>query len=383
MKHQNKARTALAERTNLPCPNPYELLGPVRVLRKELGLTTNDLSVLTALVSFLPRERRGDLDSRQIALTVVFPSNASLSERANGLDERTLRRSLGRLSAAELIERKSSANGKRFPLRYGGVIKDAFGIDLKPLIQRYDTLAMRASQLTEELEHLRSLKTEALALRASLLRQTGLDEGKLSTLHMIRNVLRRATLTVDAVLSIISELRTMGAATDACYGERHTVANANAEAILQAAEQRSNKLDPIELTATNGQNVRHIESKIKDTNKIAIKTAEQDEQTSPTQTKMNRDPEKMAWEDFTHVAGLFPVPPHSGETLNRILYDLGKLLRVGQDKLKRGIQMAGAGKLLLVFDYLLARSGTIKYPDAYFEKVLFTQLDRGQETLRR
>ena len=376
MEHQNKTRTALAERTDLPYSNPYELLGPVRILRKELGLTTNDLAVLTALISFLPRERRGGLDNRQFALTVVFPSNASLSERSNGLDERTLRRSLGRLSTAELIERKSSANGKRFPLRYGGVIKDAFGIDLKPLIQRYDTLTMQASQLTEELERLRSLKTEALALRASLLRQTNLDEEKLSTLHMFRNILRRATLTVDAVLSIISELRAMGAATDACYGERYTEVNANAGVILQADEQRSDKLDPIELTATNGQNVRHIESTTKDINKIAIKTAEQDEQPSPNQVKIKRDPQKMAWEDFTHVAGLFPVPPHSGETLNRILYDLGKLLRVRQDRLKRGIQMAGAGKLLLVFDYLLARAGTIKHPDAYFEKVLCTQLDR-------
>ena len=376
MKHQNKPRTALAERTDLPYPNPYELLGPVRILRKELGLTTNDLAVLTALISFLPREKRGGLDSRQIALTVVFPSNASLSERANGLDERTLRRSLGRLSAAELIERKSSANGKRFPLRYGGVIKDAFGINLKPLIQRYDTLTMQASQLTEELERLRSLKTEALALRASLLRQAGLDEEKLSTLHMIRTILRRATLTVDAVLSVISELRALGAATDACYGERHTVANSNAKDCLQAVEQRSGTLDPVELTVTNGQNVRHIESTTKDINKTDTITAEQDEQTSPTQVKMNRDPDKMAWEDFTHVARLFPVPPHSGETLNRILYNLGKLLRVGQDKLKRGIQMAGAGKLLLVFDYLLARADTIKHPDAYFEKVLCTQLDR-------
>ena len=376
MKHQNKARTALAERTDLPYPNPYELLGPVRILRKQLGLTTNDLAVLTALISFLPREKRRGLDSQHIALTVVFPSNASLSERANGLDERTLRRSLGRLSAAELIERKSSANGKRFPLRYGGVIKDAFGIDLKPLIQRYDTLAMQASQLTEELEHLRSLKTEALALRASLLRQTGLDEGTISSLHIFRNILRRATLTVDAVLSIISELRAMGAATDACYGERHTVANANADDSLQAVEQQQGTLDPIKLTATNGQNVRHTESTTKDINKIAINTAEQDEQKSPTQVKMNRDPKKMAWEDFTHVAGLFPVPPHSGETLTRVLYELGKMLRVGQDKLKRGIQMAGAGKLLLVFDYLIARSGTIKHPDAYFEKVLCTQFDR-------
>lgn len=374
MKHQNKTRTALAERTNLPCPNPYELLGPVRVLKKELDLTSSDLAVLTALISFLPRERRGNLDSQKIALTVVFPSNASLSERANGLDERTLRRSLGRLSAAELIERKSSANGKRFPLRYGGVIKDAFGIDLKPLIQRYDTLAMQASQLTEERAHLRSLKTEALALRASLLRQIGLDEEKLSTLHMIRNVLRRATLTVDAVLSIISELRALGADTDACYGERHTVANA--EGSIQAVEQRSGTLDSVELTATNGQNVRHIESSKRDIKKVVLTIEDQDKQTALSQVKMSRNPAMMAWEEFTHVAGLFPVPPRTGESLTRLLYDLGRMLRVGQDKLKRGIQKAGAGKLLLVFDYLIARSDTIKYADAYFEKALGTHLDR-------
>ena len=374
MKHQNKARTASAERTNLPCPNPYELLGPVRVLKKELDLTSSDLAVLTALISFLPRERRGNLDSQKIALTVVFPSNASLSERANGLDERTLRRSLGRLSAAELIERKSSANGKRFPLRYGGVIKDAFGIDLKPLIQRYDTLAMQASQLTEERAHLRSLKTEALALRASLLRQIGLDEEKLSTLHMIRNVLRRATLTVDAVLSIISELRALGADTDACYGERHTVANA--EGSIQAVEQRSGTLDSVELTATNGQNVRHIESSKRDIKKVVLTIEDQDKQTALSQVKMSRNPAMMAWEEFTHVAGLFPVPPRTGESLTRLLYDLGRMLRVGQDKLKRGIQKAGAGKLLLVFDYLIARSDTIKYADAYFEKALGTHLDR-------
>ncbi|KKN51844.1 hypothetical protein LCGC14_0618580 [marine sediment metagenome] len=376
MKHQNKTRTALAERTNLPCPNPYELLGPVRVLKKELGLTSSDLAVLTALISFLPRERRGNLDSQKIALTVVFPSNASLSERANGLDERTLRRSLGRLSAAELIERKSSANGKRFPLRYGGVIKDAFGIDLKPLIQRYDTLAMQASQLTAERAHLRSLKSEALALRASLLRQIGLDEEKLSTLQMIRNVLRRATLTVDAVLSIISELRALGAATDTCYGERHTVVNANAADRLQATEQRADTLDPVKLPATNGQNVRHIESPKKDIKKVVVTTEDQDEQTALPQPRMNRNPAKMAWADFTHIAGLFPVAPRSGETLTRVLYDLGRLLRVRQDKLKRGIQKAGAGKLLLVFDYLIARSDTIKCPDAYFEKALSIQLDR-------
>lgn len=371
MRHANETTTALAERRTLPCPNPYELLGPVRILRKELGLTTNDLAVLTALISFLPRKEREIQDSQPLTLTVVFPSNGSLSERANGLDERTLRRSLGRLSAAELIERKNSANGKRFPLRYGGVIRDAFGIDLKPLIQRYGSLTTQALQLTEERERLRSLKAEALALRASLLQQTRFDEAKLSTLNMIRNVLRRATLTVDAVLSVISELRALGADTDASYGEQHTTTKAGTEENSQAVEHRPHKQNSNNLPATNGQSVRHIESIKKDIKKIASSTVKRGEQTKST---MNRDPARMEWEDFTHVAGFFPEPPRTGEALTRILYDLGRLLRISQDELRRGIQKAGAGRLLLVFDYLIARADTIKHPGAYFETILRTQI---------
>ena len=374
MRHATKTTTALAERISLPCPNPYELLGPVRVLRKELGLTTNDLAVLTALISFLPRGEREIQDSQRLALTVVFPSNASLSERANGLDERTLRRSLGRLSAAELIERKNSANGKRFPLRYGGVIRDAFGINLKPLIQRYGSLATQALQLTEERERLRSLKAEALALRASLLQQTRFDEAKLSTLNMIRNVLRRATLTVDAVLSVISELRALGADTDASYGEHRAAAKAGTADNLQTVEHRPCTPDSNDLPATNGQNVRHIGSIRKDIKKIAPPTVNRGEQTAQAKPTMNRDPARMAWEDFTYVAGFFPEPPGTGEALTRILYDLGRLLRISQDELRHGIQKAGAGKLLLVFDYLIARADTIKHPEAYFERILRTQL---------
>lgn len=374
MRHATKARTALAEQTLVPLANPYELLGPIRILRKELGLTTNDLVVLTALISFLPREKREFQGSQKLALTVVFPSNASLSERANGLDERTLRRSLSRLSAAELIERKNSANGKRFPLRYGGVIRDAFGIDLKPLTLKYVSLASQALKLTAERERLRSLKAEALALRSSLLQQTHVNETKLSTLNTIRNVLRRATLTVDTVLSIISELRALGADIDASYGEHHAAAKVEIEDDLQTVQHPPHRRESISLSATNGQTVRHIESIKKDNNKITEKRAHHRERTVRTTPTMNRNPARMAWEDFTYVTAFFPKPPRTAEALTRILYDLGQLLRINQDTLKRCLQKSGSGKLLLVFDYLIARSDTIKHAEAYFERILHTQL---------
>lgn len=368
MKHLNQTRTALAEQTAIACPNPYELLGPVRVLRKELGLTSNDVTVLTALISFLPRDGNATGSATPPKLTVVFPSNASLSERANGIDERTLRRCLGRLDAAGLIVRKNSANGKRFPLRYGGIIRDAFGIDLSPLIQSHDALAAKASKFTEELELLRSLKAEALALRASLLRDEHLDEARMSSLGTIRNILRRATLTVDAVLQIIAGLRELGANAAQSYGESRNSSAPVDE--IQAPGQAYSDHCTREMTGRNGQNDRQIESIKKELKKKGAHAQQTGADHNNAGPSMNRDPARMAWTDFSHVADYFPTAPRTEEALTRVLFDIGRLLRIRQEKLMRGLQKAGAGRLLLILDYLLGKAETIKQPEAYFEKIL-------------
>jgi replication initiation protein RepC len=368
MRHVTQARTALAEETGIACPNPYELLGHVRVLRKDLSLTSNDVTVLTALISFLQRDQSPNSGGTKRQLTVVFPSNASLSERANGIDERTLRRCLGRLEAAGLIQRKSSANGKRFALRYGGIIRDAFGIDLAPLIQSHDALSARASKVTEERERLRSLKAEALALRASLLDDEHLDEARLSALGTIRNLLRRATLTADTVLQIIAGLRELGANAAQSYGECHG-SSAQADQV-QSHDQAFSDGCATEMSARNGQNDRQIESVKKEHIKKDTHVMQTNAYQSVRGPTMNRDPAKMAWTDFSHVADFFPDPPRTGEALNRILFDIGRLLRIHQEKLMRGLQKAGAGRLLLILDYLLGKGEEIRQPEAYFETVM-------------
>lgn len=370
MKHVTQARTALAEQTDIACPNPYELLGPVRVLRKDLGLTSNDVTVLTALISFLPRDQSPNANGTQRKLTIVFPSNASLSERANGIDERTLRRSLKRLEAAGLIIRKSSANGKRFPLRYGGIIRDAFGIELSPLIQSHDALAARALQVTEERERLRSLKAEALALRASLLQDEHLDEAQLSSLRTIRNILRRASLTADTVLQIIASLRDLGPKAAQSYGECQS-SSAPADEIKSVDQVLSNERAH-EMSARNGQNDRQTESVKKENIKKDTLTKQNSASQSISAPTMNRDPAKMAWTDFSHVSDFFPDPPRTGEGLNRILFDIGQLLRIRQEKLMQGLQKAGAGRLLLILDYLLGKGEAIRQPEAYFVTILRT-----------
>ena len=370
MRHVTQTRTALAEPRAIASSTIYELLGPVRALRKELGLTSNDLAVLTALISFLPRDRYTTDSEKTPKLTVVFPSNASLSERANGIDERTLRRCLGRLDAAGLIHRKNSANGKRFPLRYGGIIRDAFGIDLNPLIQSHDALAAKATKVAEERERLRSLKAEALALRASLLHEERLDEERMSSLVMIRNILRRATLTADAVLKIIAGLRELGANGAQCYGESQCSGAPVDEMQVHDLAQSSDCAR--EMSARNGQNDRQIESMKKDIKKTDGRAKPTGANQTIAAPSMNRDPARMAWTDFSHVAAFFPHAPRTEEALNCILFDTGRLLRIRQEKVIRGLQKAGAGRILLILDYLLGKSEVIRQPEAYFETILHT-----------
>jgi replication initiation protein RepC len=67
---------------------------------------------------------------------IVFPSNAELSARTNGMAPATLRRHLAALVAADLILRRDSPNGKRYCRRDdSGEVSAAFGFDLAPLAQ--------------------------------------------------------------------------------------------------------------------------------------------------------------------------------------------------------------------------------------------------------
>jgi replication initiation protein RepC len=111
-----------------------------------LGLQSNSLALLDALLSFYP-----ETELRQDAQLIVFPSNAQLSLRAHSMAGATIRRHLAILVDAGLIIRRDSANGKRFARKgRGGEIESAFGLDLSPLLARAEELAMLAQQVAAE-----------------------------------------------------------------------------------------------------------------------------------------------------------------------------------------------------------------------------------------
>jgi replication initiation protein RepC len=141
------------------------------------------LSVLRALISFLPKTA-----SNTDAL-IVWPSNRSLCERADGLDERTLRRHLCRLVNAGLIHRHSSSNGKRFALRQRKTVVTAFGFDLRPLHENADDIAAAAQVARSQTEECCALRSEIL----NLLHNLNQAEGSLAQEEdkSIRRMLRR------------------------------------------------------------------------------------------------------------------------------------------------------------------------------------------------
>jgi replication initiation protein RepC len=118
----------------------WQLIRALTEARDIYGLSDRSIAVLEALLSFHPERQ---LDGR--APIIVFPSNAELSLRCRGMSAATLRRHLAALVDAGLIFRRDSPNGKRFCQRdERGVVENAFGFDLAPLVLASDEIAAHA-----------------------------------------------------------------------------------------------------------------------------------------------------------------------------------------------------------------------------------------------
>lgn len=361
--------------------SPFDLIAPVRTLRRELGLTPNDLAVLAALLSFIPRRiNAGKAEVSPTSMT-VFPSNHALSERANGLDERTLRRCIARLVTAGLIQRRDSANGKRFPLRYGGVIRDAFGFDMSPLRDAHAELSHRARQADLAAERLRSLKAEALALRAEILRNECTGPEARTILDEARNVLRRATLTAETILRLIAGFRSLVQALPAALtkdaatavaedGEQDTLRTELADAEIVADPDHA----PTDgMSAKDGQIVRHIESININSNKTRVenKRAHRHPDTETSgQKKYAKNAPALNWADYAHLSSFFPEPPETMQALTCIVLEMGQMLRLTRDRLLDGLRTLGTAGLLACLESLIARYNEIRDPGAYFNQMI-------------
>jgi replication initiation protein RepC len=123
----------------------WKLFRSITDAREKLEVSDRALTVLNALLTCLP----------ETALTpgslIVFPSNASLSERTHGMAGTTLRRHLFALVESGLIVRRDSPNGKRYVRRgRDGNIEHAFGFDLTPIVARAEEIERLADEVRTE-----------------------------------------------------------------------------------------------------------------------------------------------------------------------------------------------------------------------------------------
>jgi replication initiation protein RepC len=143
--------------------NKYEVLRELTTARKRFGITDRELAVLHALLSFYPQTILGG----NSADLLVYPSNAAICERLNGMPCSTMRRHLSGLVDAGLILRRDSPNGKRYVKRHGGEAQ-AFGFDLTPLVARFADICVAAEVAREEEDQFQRLRRAVSLMRRDL-----------------------------------------------------------------------------------------------------------------------------------------------------------------------------------------------------------------------
>jgi len=392
------AQSSCARNKNAPAFPPVArraLLPAVRTIRQDLGLSTGDLLVLDALLSFLPcRDRTGE--ERPITpdlMLVVFASNAALAERANGMEERVLRRHIARLCEAGLLRRKMSATGKRFPLKSGGVIRDAFGLDLTPLLERHQELTHRAANARLRDEELRSVRAEALALRAQAVALgNGIGEEGVRYLDAVKTFLRRATLTLDQVRDLIERIKSLlsGSPSPVCprASAADTAPPEGASALkpdqaathpakqVQAKQtERTTRPAPAADTSVEAYRLKTDTDEMSGGNGHYVRQEEsyqiENKKRGPSLTLSD------IWSGCRELASFYPDPPGSETDLIRIIYDFGKMLNIKDRPLAGALHRIGSTRMIQALDYLAQNVMRINRPESYLDRMI-RDLENGK-----
>jgi len=331
------------------------LMAAVNTASRELGLRSSSVVVLDALLSCLPcndPKTGSDTPITPLTLLTVFACNDTLCFRAKGITDRQLRRHLEKLEAAGLIERRDSANGKRFPIMRKGKVIGAFGLDLSPLLARSAEILALSQEHREEAEELRGMKAYIQKLRVQCL-SLGLQGDVLNFVETARNYIRRTGVTVLQATSIASKLNDILKAE-----ESRTVTTTSDELAVANHKEREHAHGQTDLrfknkmTASDGQNDRHKETPKSYTKK-----------TFPSSIS-------KIWASLTAIPAFYPDHPKSEHGLLQLLFEFGRMLRIDSVMLGRAVSVLGIAAAIQVTDQIASKIDQVKCPDSYFAKIL-------------
>lgn len=320
-------------------------MGALATLSRELGIRPATLAVLDAMLSFLPCKDAAGRDApvTPLHLLTVYAANDTIGFRSRGLTDRQLRRHFEVLESKGLMQRRDSANGKRFPIYKGGKVVGAYGLDLSPLFARASAFIARAAQLRQDQQETRGLIAQILQLRRKLL-ETALPDLLRERIEGLRNLTRRVDLSKRDADQVLADLHAL-----------HSAQSIE----IQDVPAPEEVLDPKEKPASDGQNVRHNEQIKTDLKK-----------STPAELQEDSDPD---WESFTTLTLYYPQEPRSLHEMTGLLTSCAAMLRIDTRLWQKAMQNMQPQRLLPLLDQMLAGFEQLDNPSAYLAAVL-----RGQ-----
>ncbi|PZX14893.1 replication initiation protein RepC [Palleronia aestuarii] len=342
-------------RSKLPAPRTSPVTGSIdkwklferlRIGHEAFGVSYRNLAVLNALLTFLPQR---ELDGTKPL--VVFPSNRTLSDRAHGMPESTLRRHLAALLKAGLINRQDSPNGKRYAARgRGGEMLHAFGFDLRPLVERSEEIAEAATRVEEDRDICRRLKERLSLLKRDLLafadgyadhtEANTISDGLAELQRVVRRKPNRSIL--EALAERMTNLRDNLAGEQTTESRLSNVKDAEFERHLQKPEEDPSDYAGSQLsTQSHGMTV---------TNALTA---------FPKAIELTDRP-LSNWQDFVEFAG-----------------NIRKLMSVDQSTWTSSTGMVGRDVAAICLLYILERLDEIRNPGGYL-RTLVRKISAGR-----
>jgi len=273
-----RRQAALAEIKQGKTADKWKVFRDASAAMELLGIQSNSLAVLDALLSFYP-----DNELRQDKQLIVFPSNAQLALRAHAMAGATLRRHIAILVESGLIVRKDSANGKRYARKGDeGQIETAFGFDLSPLLARSEEFATLAQQVTADRAALRQARESLTICRRDVrkLITAAMEEGADGDWQSIEDI-------YVALVSRIPRVPTL-AGTTAILDEMQML-----------REEVLNRLENLENSPTNSTNDAHNEQHIQNSKPESFSEIEPSSRKEPgTKQSSSRQPKNEQQKAF-------------------------------------------------------------------------------------
>lgn len=186
MKHAFQTEFGRAQTCALTSEKPvdkWDVLNQLTKAATHFELSHRTLTVLKALLTFLPGR---DLTPGPKA--IVFPANATLSDRLHGMPESTLRRHLAKLVQSGIVSRHDSPNRKRYARKIGANVEVAYGFDLSPLATHSDVINNAAQDAEIKAQEIAVERDRLLALRLKLIED---ENDHTALLQRVHSILRR------------------------------------------------------------------------------------------------------------------------------------------------------------------------------------------------